>query len=152
MTGAGGSGTSDPLPVSTLVCASCGRKNRIRPSERGAPHCGSCGSPLPWLVDATDATFDVEARAAPAVLVDLWAPWCGPCRTLAPVLEELARETAGRARVVKLNVDENPAAATRFRVGVIPTLLVLAGGREVDRLVGVHPKATIAQRLERAIA
>src|SRR5688572_29557367 len=95
-------------PVSTLVCTSCGKSNRIRPSERGAPHCGSCGTVLPWLVNATDATFDVEAKAAPAVIVDLWAPWCGPCRVVGPILEELSRDFAGRLKVVKVNVDDNP--------------------------------------------
>jgi len=134
-------------PVSTLVCASCGRKNRIRPSEKGAPHCGGCGKPLPWLVNVTDATFDVEARAAVPVLVDLWAPWCGPCRFVAPVLEELSRDFAGRLKVVKVNVDENPATADRFQAYSIPTLVVISGGRVVDRVVGAMPKGQLAVRL-----
>src|SRR5918999_180287 len=83
----------DPgLPVSTLTCRSCGKKNRIRPSERGAPHCGSCGSALPWLVEATDATFDIESRSAVAVLVDLWAPWCGPGRVVDRIVGALPRD------------------------------------------------------------
>src|SRR5438105_11726675 len=93
-------------PLSILVCPNCGRKNKIRPSEKGAPHCGSCGEPLPWLVNATDATFEVEAKAAPAVVVDLWAPWCGPCRIVGPILEQLSREFAGRLKVIKVNVDD----------------------------------------------
>ena len=137
----------DALPVSTLTCASCGKKNRIQPSERGAPHCGSCGSPLPWLVDATDATFDVEARAAPAVLVDLWAPWCGPCRFVSPVLEQLAREFPGRLKVVKVNVDDNPRTQARFQASSIPTLVVLRDGRVVDRIVGALPKPELTVRL-----
>src|SRR5918996_2424912 len=105
----------DPgLPVSTLTCRSCGKKNRIRPSERGAPHCGSCGSALPWLVNATDASFSAEERSSVAVLVDLWAPWCGPCRFVGPILEELARDYAGRLKVIKVNVDDNPVTAQRF--------------------------------------
>ena len=133
--------------MSTLTCRSCGKKNRIRPSERGAPHCGSCGNALPWLVEATDATFDVEARSAVAVLVDLWAPWCGPCRFVAPVLEQLVGDFAGRLKVVKVNVDENPATATRFQAYSIPTLVVLRDGRVVDRIVGALPKDQLSVRL-----
>jgi thioredoxin 2 len=134
-------------PESTLTCAACGKKNRIRPAPRGAPHCGECGKPLPWLVNATDATFDVEADAAPAVLVDLWAPWCGPCRFVGPILEQLAAEYAGRLKVVKVNVDENPALTQRFGAFSIPTLVVLKGGRVVDRIVGAMPKPQLTVRL-----
>ncbi len=134
-------------PESLLACASCGKKNRIRPLPRGVPHCGSCGNPLPWLVNATDATFDVEADAATAVLVDLWAPWCGPCRFVGPILEQLAAEYAGRLKVVKVNVDENPALTRRFQAFSIPTLVVLKGGRVVDRIVGALPKGQLTMRL-----
>ncbi len=134
-------------PVSVLTCANCGKRNRIRPSERGSPHCGSCGKPLPWVVDATDNTFDVEARSSAPVLVDLWAPWCGPCRFVSPILEELARENAGRLKVVKVNVDENPELSARFDARSIPTLVVLRDGRVVDRVVGALPKPQLAARL-----
>ena len=134
-------------PLSILECADCGKKNRIRPSERGAPHCGSCGKPLPWLVNATDETFDIESKAAPAVLVDLWAPWCGPCRVVGPILEELSREYAGRLKVVKVNVDENPATSQRFEAFSIPTMVVLKHGRVVDRIVGAMPKGSLTIRL-----
>ena len=134
-------------PVSTLVCTGCGKKNRIRPSERGAPHCGACGKPLPWLVTATDATFDVESRSSLAVLVDLWAPWCGPCRILGPILEELSREFAGRLKVVKVNVDENPGLSRRFQASSIPTMVVVRDGRVVDRFQGAMPKADLTIRL-----
>ncbi len=139
---AGGEG-----PVSVLTCRSCGTKNRIRPSARGAPHCGSCGEALPWLVTASDATFDVEARASVAVLVDLWAPWCGPCRIVGPVVEQLAAEFAGRLKVIKVNVDENPHSARRFEAFSIPTLVVLRDGRVVDRVVGALPKSQLTVRL-----
>jgi thioredoxin len=86
------------------------------------------------------------------VVVDMWAAWCGPCRTLEPVIVELATELAGRLRFAKLNVDENPSTASRFGVQSIPTLLVLKGGKEVDRIVGAQPKSEIARRLQRHIA
>ena len=116
-------------PVSVLTCANCGTKNSITPSERGAPHCGKCGEPLPWLVNADAATFEVETRAAPTVVVDLWAPWCGPCRIVGPILEELAREYAGRLKVVKVNVDENQGLAVRYEAMSIPTMVVMREDR-----------------------
>jgi thioredoxin 2 len=134
-------------PVSTLVCANCGTKNTIRPSPRGAPHCGKCGKPLPWVVNATDATFDVEAKAAPPVLVDLWAPWCGPCRFVSPILEALARDYAGHLKVVKVNVDHNPMLARRFDARSIPTMVVLKGGQQVDRVVGAMERPDLERRL-----
>ena len=134
-------------PLSILTCADCGKKNKIRPSERGAPHCGNCGKPLAWLVNATDDTFDIEAKAAPAVVVDLWAPWCGPCRIVGPILEDLSREYAGRLKVVKVNVDENPVTAQRFQAFSIPTMVVIKNGRVVDRIVGAMPKGQLTIRL-----
>ncbi|MCC7369652.1 MAG: thioredoxin [Chloroflexi bacterium] len=140
-------GAAEDRPASVLVCKACGRKNRIRPSERGTPHCGACDAPLPWLVNATDATFDIEARASVPVLVDLWAPWCGPCRFVGPILEELSREYAGKLKVVKVNVDDNAQLAARFDARSIPTLLVVSGGRVVDRIVGALPKSDLTVRL-----
>lgn len=144
----------------TLVirCQSCGAKNRI-PQEKLAgslaPVCGRCKTRLPVdvPVTVTDATFaaEVEQSSVP-VVVDMWAPWCGPCRMIAPMIDELASEMAGRIRFAKVNVDENPATASRFKVGSIPTLLVLKAGQEVDRIVGVQPKPVLAQRLQRLLA
>jgi thioredoxin len=82
------------------------------------------------------------------VLVDMWAEWCGPCRMIAPAIEQLATELAGRVRVGKMNIDENQTTPSRFGVRSIPTLLVFKGGREVDRLVGAMPKQEILRRLE----
>jgi thioredoxin 2 len=134
-------------PVSMLHCSQCGKKNRIRPSARGTPHCGSCGAALPWLVEATDATFGYEARASVAVLVDLWAPWCGPCRVVGPMLANFAAEYAGRLKVVKVNVDENPALAQQFGATSIPTLVVIKGDHVVDRIVGALPPNELKMRL-----
>jgi thioredoxin len=97
----------------------------------------------------TDDTFAAEVEQSPTpVLVDLWADWCGPCHMLAPTIDQLSSEMAGRLKVVKLNIDENPRTADRFGVRSIPTLLVLKGGRVVDRLIGVQPKMEIVRRLE----
>ena len=145
-----------------IQCRACGAKNRVEREkiEQGNnPVCGRCKTPLLLSnvnskpVTVTDATFSTEVERSPIpVLLDMWAPWCGPCRMIAPVLEELATELAGRIRVAKLNVDENQVTASRFNVRSIPTLLVLKSGREVDRLVGVMPKTELMRRLERVLA
>ena len=139
--------SSGPQPISILTCSNCRNRNRITPSPRGAPHCGTCGKPLPWLVNANEATFEVETRAAPTVVVDLWAPWCGPCRFVGPILEELSRELAGRLKIVKVNVDENQGLALRHDARSIPTMLVMRDGNVVDRIVGAMPKSDLVARL-----
>lgn len=134
-------------PISTLVCANCGARNRIAPSDRGAPHCGTCGRPLPWVVDADEATFGIEARAQPTVVIDLWAPWCGPCRFVSPILEELAKDHAGRLKIIKVNVDDNPGLARQFDAMSIPTLVILRDGEVVHRIVGALPKPQLAAQI-----
>ena len=145
--------------VITIRCTSCGAANRM-PREKLAeglrPKCGRCKQPLPEAAASplvvTDATFAADVERSPLpVLVDAWAAWCGPCRMIAPAIDELAAELAGRVRVAKLNVDENPATAGRFDIRSIPTLLVIAGGREVDRIVGAQPKQAIRARLDRVL-
>jgi thioredoxin 2 len=134
-------------PITTLVCSHCGAANRIGPSDRGAPHCGKCGKPLAWVVNADESTFDVETRAGPTVVVDLWAPWCGPCRFVSPILDALAHEFAGRLKVVKVNVDENQGLARRFDAMSIPTLVVLRDGQVVNRVVGALPRELLAAQI-----
>ncbi len=142
-----------------IRCPSCGATNRVSQEAKEkiagglAPVCGRCKTPLSSdnrPVSVTDATFAEEVERSPVpVLLDLWAPWCGPCRMIAPVLESLASEWAGRVRIAKLNVDENPATASRFNARSIPLLVVIKDGREVDRIIGVQPREEIKRRLER---
>jgi thioredoxin 2 len=135
-----------------IQCPSCGTTNRLPPSESGRKIvCGKCKTPLipTGPVQVSDSTFAEQVeRSSTPVLLDLWADWCGPCHMLAPTIDELSRELDGRVKVAKLNIDENPMTANRFGVRSIPTLLVLKGGAEVDRLVGVQPKHEIVRRLE----
>jgi thioredoxin 2 len=138
--------------ASVVVCPNCGRKNRVPAAAAGTPRCGHCHNPLPWIVDAGDDSFveRVEQARMP-VLVDLWAPWCGPCRAVSPALENLARDRAGRIKLVKVNVDESPAIAARFGVQGIPTLLVLDQGTVVTRQTGAAPEAALRQWLDQAL-
>ena len=148
------------MPETRLIrCPSCGVTNRVplEEVERGlTPVCGRCKTRMPIATRplvVTDATFAAEVERSPLpVLLDLWAPWCAPCRMIAPVLDELAYELAGRVRFAKLNVDDNPATAARFQARSIPLLVILKNGREVDRLIGVQPRAEIVRRLERVVS
>jgi thioredoxin 2 len=140
-----------------IKCPSCGATNRV-PREKIVSGkkaiCGRCKTPLVETspIAVTDATFASSVERSPLpVLLDLWAPWCGPCLTIAPVVEELARSYAGRLRVAKLNVDENPQISARFRVQSIPTLLILEDGREIDRLIGAQPRTAIEAAIARAL-
>jgi thioredoxin 2 len=148
------------MPI--VACSKCGTKNRVDPRHavEQIAKCGKCGTPLdlskaeeaatetkPLIV--TDASFQhdvIEASERP-VLLDAWAPWCGPCRLVGPIMEQLAAESKGRYRIAKLNVDENPITATQFQIQSIPTMLIFKNGKVVDRLIGAQPKPAIAARL-----
>jgi thioredoxin 2 len=125
--------------VPVVRCPTCGTRNRVPAVAKGTPRCASCHHDLPWLVEASGHDFTSVVDTRVPVLVDLWAPWCGPCRLVAPGVARVADELAGALKVVKVNVDEAPAVARRFGVQGVPTLLVLRHGRLVDRYVGALP-------------
>jgi thioredoxin 2 len=136
-----------------VVCEHCGRKNRVPAAAHGVPRCGQCHQPLPWMADADDASYSsvVEAAALP-VIVDLWAPWCGPCRMVSPALESLARQYAGKVKLVKVNVDESPATSQRFNVQGIPTLLLVRKGEVLARQTGAAPEPVLRSWLDHGLA
>ena len=151
------------MPV--IKCRNCGAKNRVEPKklEQSQAKCGKCGTPLDLsqVIDqggadkpivVTDANFQKTLNDAGELplLLDCWAEWCGPCRIIAPVLDQLAAESGGRYIIGKLNVDENPATASHFNIRSIPSLLIFKKGQLVDRLVGAQPKQAIAEHLARA--
>jgi thioredoxin len=137
-----------------LTCPSCGKKNRS-PAERLADtgRCGSCKTPISPVagpIEADPETFEEVTRGAKVpVLVDFWAAWCGPCRALAPVVDEIAKSYQGKLKVAKMDVDRNTATPQRYGVRGIPTLLVFKGGQVQEQIVGYVPKETIEKALEK---
>lgn len=146
--------------MAIVTCPKCGAKNRVDESkvEQAQPKCGRCGTPLdragsvaassePLIV--TDATFgrDVLGVKGKPLLVDCWAPWCGPCRMLEPTINQLAAEANGKYVIAKLNTDENQRTAAQYRIDGIPAMLLFKDGQLVDKLVGLQPKQAIASRL-----
>ena len=138
-----------------IRCPNCGANNRVAVIQIAdkQPVCGRCKNSLPNAfsipVIITDANFnDVVSKSKLPVLLDLWAAWCGPCRQIAPIIDGLAKELAGKVIVGKLNVDENKFTASRFGVQSIPTLLILKNGNEADRIVGVESRESILRRLQ----
>jgi thioredoxin 2 len=136
--------TSNPV----VACPACGTRNRVPDASTGSPRCASCKVDLPWVVETGDAGFAAAVDTSRLVVVDLWAPWCGPCRMVAPVLESLAREFASIVKVVKVNVDDSPMTAQRFEARSIPMLLFMRGGELVDTVVGAQPEHALRARIE----
>ena len=140
-----------------VACANCRRANRIGFAALDkTTRCGQCQHPIATpdspVAAESIAAFDAAASGALPLIVDFWAPWCGPCRMVAPELEKLARATAGRYLVVKVNTDEQQELASRFRIRSIPTLAVVHHGREIDRLAGARQAQEIEAFADRALA
>jgi thioredoxin 2 len=141
-----------------LECSKCGTKNRV-PVERltESPKCGKCGDVLSMdtlsrPVNVTDSNFDAEVlSSALPVLVDCWAPWCGPCRAVGPVLDELAEKYKARLKIAKLNVDENQAISSRYSIASIPTMFLVKDGKIIDTLVGALPKEELESQIARIL-
>lgn len=144
--------------MSIQTCPKCSTRNRVDEFLAGVHNavCGKCGASLKAAGDGkpqvvTDATFAqdvVAASSATPVLVDAWAEWCGPCRMIAPILDQLAAESNGRYKIAKLNVDENPLTSQQFGIRSIPTMLIFKNGQLVDQIVGAVPKQAITAKLE----
>src|SRR5215470_7464397 len=123
-----------------IRCGNCGKTNRVPAAAAGVPRCGNCREPLPWIADADDASFgDVAESGKIPVIVDLWALWCGPCRMVSPALEQLARELAGKVKLVNVNVDYAPRKSGRLGAQATPTQQILRSGQEVARQKGAKP-------------
>jgi thioredoxin 2 len=141
------------MSAEITTCPNCGRRNRVPAAAAGTPRCGNCHQPLPWIAEAGDDSFAeiVEAAKVP-VLVDLWAPWCGPCRMVSPALEQLAGERPGALKLVKVNVDNSPQLQQRFGVQAIPTLMVFRDGQLIARQAGAAPAATLRGWLDKSLS
>jgi thioredoxin 2 len=136
-----------------IRCSVCGKRNRVPAASNGIPQCGNCHSPLPWIADAGDDSYrDVVEESSVPVLVDLWAPWCGPCHLVSPALEQLANDFAGKVKLVKINVDESPSISRRFGVQGVPTLLVTRKGEAIARHPGAAAESALRTWLEDALS
>jgi thioredoxin 2 len=142
--------------MQVVGCPKCGAGNRVDESrlQTSEAKCGHCGTLLSVTasrkpIEVTDNTFAnvVLGRTGTPILVDCWAAWCGPCRAIAPIMDELAAEANGRYAIGKLNVDENQTTSQQFKISSIPTMLIFKDGKLVDRIVGVLPKSAILTRL-----
>lgn len=141
------------MATKDITCPSCDTRNRVPVVAKGKARCGKCHSDLPWLVDVgADDFAAVTSTSSLPVLVDLWAPWCGPCRTVAPILEQLAVERAGSLRIAKVNVDDAPSVSAQLGVQGIPTMLLFNDGLEIARQVGAMPGDALRRWLDGALS
>jgi thioredoxin 2 len=134
--------------ANVIQCPNCQKRNRVPPASNGTPRCANCHQPLPWVVSADQGGFDAEITASVPVLVDFWAPWCGPCRMISPAVERIAGRYAGRMKLVKVNIDENPGLAARYDAMSIPLLVLIDHGKEIARQVGAVPEARLTGWIE----
>jgi thioredoxin 2 len=135
-----------------VVCPHCGQHNRIAAGTAGTPHCAKCKTDLPWITEASDDDFDrIATHATLPVLVDLWAPWCGPCRVVEPGVKKASQEFAGKLKVVKVNVDGAPRLAERFQARSIPMLVLMRNGNVIQQQVGAVPPDRLLQWVRSAL-
>jgi len=135
-----------------VACPSCETKNRVPAAAPGTPRCAKCQKDLPWLVDAGDGNFEQVISTKQLVLVDLWAPWCGPCVQVAPILQKLSKEFATSLKVVKVNVDKSPQIAQKYNASSIPMLLFMRGGELIDTVIGAQPEHVLRKQIEGLLA
>lgn len=140
------------MKAAIIKCPHCGRSNRVPAAAQGRPRCGHCHRDLPWIVESGDDDFtEIAERSAVPVLVDFWAVWCGPCRQVSPVLDQLAHERAGRVKLVRVDVDHAPRLSARFSIQAIPTLMVIVDGKIAARQAGAAPAPVLRKWLEGAL-
>ncbi len=141
------------MTADIVACPKCGQRNRVPAEASGVPRCGKCQAAMPWLTSAGDGDFDrIATRSTLPVLVDLWAPWCGPCRVVEPGVARAATEFAGRLKVVKVNVDNAPRLSQRFQARSIPMLLMMRDGKVISQQVGALPPDPLMTFVRNALA
>jgi len=139
------------------ICRNCGTTNRVSLVRQGTVRCGKCRTIIPLEgssngkpIQVEDSNFEREVlKSRVPVLLDCWAPWCGPCRMIAPTIDQIAKKYSGRLKVGKLNTDENPEVTSSYGILSIPSLLIFQNGKLVDRMVGAIPRGEIEKRLSR---